>query len=139
GDAIDLLANRSIRSGRIAALVEMRDKVLVEAQTQLDAIAGAMAQALSSQSVAGTPVSSAGLDGFDIDLDGLLAGNSVRLSYTDIATGEQRVVTFVRVDDPAALPLDDAATADPHDRVFGIDFSGGMAGVAAQISTALGA
>lgn len=139
GDAIDLLANRSIRSGRIAALAEMRDSILVEAQTQLDAIAAGMAQALSSQSVAGTPVSSAGLDGFDIDLDGLLAGNSARLSYTDLATGEQRVVTFVRVDDPAALPLDDTATADPQDQVFGIDFSGGMASVAAQIQAALGA
>jgi flagellar hook-associated protein 1 len=138
GDSIDLLANKSIRSGKIAALVEMRDRVLVEAQTQLDAIAAAMAQALSSQEIAATPASAGPLSGFDIDLAGLLAGNTVRLTYTDVGSGEQRAVTFVRVDNAAVLPLSDEATVDPDDRVFGIDFSGGMANVVAQISAALG-
>jgi len=138
GDKIDMLAGNIIRSGKIAALAEMRDRVLVEAQTQLDAMAAGLAQSLSMQDIAGTAVSDSGLDGFDIDLDGLRAGNSVRLTYTDVASGEQRAVTFIRVDDPSVLPLDDAATADPNDQVFGIDFSGGMAGVAAQISAALG-
>jgi flagellar hook-associated protein 1 len=105
GGSTDLLATKTIRSGRIAALVEMRDQVLVEAQTQLDAVAAAMAQALSSQGVAGAPVSSAGLNGFDIDLNGLLAGNTVSVTYTDIASGQQRTVSFVRVDDADALPL----------------------------------
>lgn len=138
GDRVDLLANSSIRSGAIAAYVEMRDSVLVEAQAQLDAIAAAMAQALSTETIVADPVSDGGLDGFDIDLDGMIAGNSVRVSYTDIASGEQRTVTLMRVDDPGALPLADSATADPSDRVFGIDFSGGMASVVAQVSAALG-
>ena len=37
------------------------------------------------------------------------------------------------------LPLTDSATSDPNDRVVGVDFSGGMAGVAAQLNSALGA
>ena len=34
-----LLANKAIRSGQIAAYLDMRDNVLVQAQSQLDAIA----------------------------------------------------------------------------------------------------
>ena len=35
------------------------------------------------------------------------------------------------------MPLDDSATADPNDEVIGVDFSGGMAAVVAQLNTAL--
>jgi len=42
----------------------------------------------------------------------------------------------VRVDDPSALPLSNTATATPNDTVFGIDFSGGMGSVIAQINAA---
>ena len=37
GTTIDLIANKSIRSGKIAAYLEMRDNILVQAQNQLDA------------------------------------------------------------------------------------------------------
>ena len=43
----------------------------------------------------------------------------------------------MRVDDPSALPLSDTATANGNDKVVGIDFSGGMAGVFSQIANAL--
>ena len=55
GSAVDLIANKSIRSGQIAAYIEMRDHVLVEAQNQLDEMAAAMAQALSDETVASAP------------------------------------------------------------------------------------
>jgi flagellar hook-associated protein 1 FlgK len=58
GGVIDLIATQSIRSGRIAAYIEMRDHILVEAQHQLDALAVAMSQALSDESIAGTAVTS---------------------------------------------------------------------------------
>ena len=137
GGNIDLIANKSIRSGEIAAYLEMRDQVLVEAQAQLDEIAAAMARALSDRTVAGTAVTAGAHAGFDIDLGPLLAGNAVRLTYTDNLSGTQRVVTLVRVDDPAALPLDDTATTDPNDRVVGLDFSGGPASVVGQLGAAL--
>jgi len=134
GSSVDLLANGSIRSGRIAAYVEMRDYTLVEAQNQLDAMASAMSQALSSQTTNGDPTSVGPQAGFEIDTSGLLAGNSMQLTYMDHQTGQQRRVTIVRVDDPAALPLSNAATTDPNDEVIGIDFSAGFASVVSQLN-----
>jgi flagellar hook-associated protein 1 FlgK len=139
GGDIDLIANKAIRSGQIAALIEMRDQVLVEAQGQMDALAAALSQALSDRTVDGTAVTSGAQAGFDIDIGALSAGNSIEVSYTDNATNTQRTVTLVRVDDPSALPLANTATSKPNDRVVGIDFTGGMSSVVAQIANALGA
>src|SRR5260370_26774772 len=60
------------------------------------------------------------------------------LSYTDTATNTLHQVTIVRVDDPAALPLPNAGAGSNH-QVIGINFSGGMASVVSQLSTAFGA
>jgi len=137
GGGLDLIADGAIRSGEIAAYLEMRDKVLVEAQAQLDQIASALASALSDKSIAGTPVTSGAQAGFDLDVGSLAAGNAVHITYTD-ASGAQRKLTLMRVDDPAALPLDNSATADPNDRVIGLDFSGGIGAVADQLNAVLG-
>ncbi|MGE3147863.1 MAG: flagellar hook-associated protein FlgK [Pseudorhodoplanes sp.] len=135
GGAIDLIANNSIRSGQIAAYLEMRDDILVGAQNQLDAFAAGLASALSDRTVSGTPVNPIPQSGFDVDVGGLLAGNSINLTYADMPSGTQHRITIVRVDDPAALPLSNAATNDPNDEVVGIDFSGGLASVAAQLNS----
>jgi flagellar hook-associated protein 1 FlgK len=134
GNAVDLLASDSIRSGQIAAYIEMRDRILVEAQDQLDAMAGAMAQALSSETSAGAAASSGAQTGYQIDTAGLLAGNAIHLTYTDNLTHQQRHVTIIRVDDPSALPLDNSATTDPNDEVIGVEFSAGLGSVAAQLN-----
>jgi flagellar hook-associated protein 1 FlgK len=138
GSDVDLLASNAIRSGEIAAFLEMRDEVLVQAQTQLDEIAAAMARALSDRTVDGTAVTAGPQAGFDIDLGSLIDGNSVTVTYTDVPSGQQRTLTLVRVDDPDALPLSASATSDPNDQVLGLDFSGGMASVITQLSSALG-
>ncbi|HZE15967.1 MAG TPA: flagellar basal body rod C-terminal domain-containing protein, partial [Mycobacterium sp.] len=59
------------------------------------------------------------------------------LTYTDNSGPTQHTMTFVRVDDPAALPLSNTATVNPNDTVVGIDFSGGMASIVSQINAAL--
>src|SRR5712691_2842301 len=138
GGTTDLLATKAIRSGKIAGYVEMRDQVLLQAQAQLDQIAAAMASALSDRTVGGTAVSAGAQAGFDLDIGGLSAGNRIALTYTDNATGAQRRITIVRVDDPAALPLPDSATPNANDKVVGVNFSGGMASVVAQLNAALG-
>jgi flagellar hook-associated protein 1 FlgK len=138
GGDVDLVANHSIRSGQIAAYLEMRDQVLVQAQAQLDEFAGGLARALSDRTVAGTAVSAGPQSGFDIDLAGMLDGNTIRIDYTDNVTGKQKRLTLMRVDDPAALPLDNAATSDPNDKVVGLDFSGGAASVVSQLAAAFG-
>jgi flagellar hook-associated protein 1 FlgK len=135
--ATDLIATKALRSGKIAAYVELRDQILPQAQAQLDQIAAGMSRALSDRTVAGTPVPGPP-SGFDVDVSSLLAGNTVNLTYQDNATGATHTVTIVRVDDPAALPLPDSATAKAGDKVVGVDFSGGMASVVAQLNSALG-
>src|SRR5262249_52766930 len=54
GAPIDLIQDHAIRSGTIAAYLQMRDQDLVQAQNQLDALAAGMAQALSDKTTGGT-------------------------------------------------------------------------------------
>jgi flagellar hook-associated protein 1 len=138
GFSVDLIANHSLRSGQLQAYVEMRDQTLVQAQAQLDELAAGLARSLSDQTVSSTAVSLPPQSGFDLDISGLLAGNSITVNYTDNATGAQKTLTLMRVDDPAALPLSDSATLASNDKVVGIDFSGGMASIITQINAALG-
>jgi flagellar hook-associated protein 1 len=137
GSSVDLVQSHAIRSGQIAAYLQMRDQDLVQAQGQLDAIAGGMAAALSNKTTAGSPVSSGLQDGFKVDIGALSAGNTITVNYTDSLTNTPRTMTFMRVDDPSVLPLADTATATANDKVVGIDFSGGMSSVLAQINSAL--
>jgi flagellar hook-associated protein 1 FlgK len=139
GDKVDLIGSKAIRSGTLAADIEMRDDILPQAQRQLDEIANTLALSLSNRTVPGTVAASGAQSGFDLDLSGLKTGNSISLVYTDNTTGTQHKVTIVRVDDASTLPLGNSFTADPNDQVIGVDFSGGMASVATQLNTALGA
>src|SRR5262245_41009941 len=136
GTGVDLIATHAFRSGKIAALIEMRDQILPQAQAQLDEIAAAMSSALSDRTVAGTPVNGA-QDGFDVDVGSLLPGNRIDLTFRDLATGALRQVSIVRVDDANALPLNEV-TPDGSHRTVGVNFSGGIASVVAQLNVALG-
>ncbi|MES2750258.1 MAG: flagellar hook-associated protein FlgK [Pseudomonadota bacterium] len=138
GGSVDLVASNSIRSGSIAAYLELRDKTLVQAQDQVDQLAAAMASALSDKTTGGTAATSGAQTGFDLDLAGLQTGNTIRLNYTDTITGTQHSISIIRVDDPGVLPLSNTATVDPSDQVIGVDFSGGMASVLSQLNAALG-
>lgn len=143
GGDIDLISSNAIRSGSIAAYIELRDKSLVEAQAQVDQLAASMASALSDRTTDGiayppAPVPAGAPAGFDLDLSGLKSGNVIHLTYTDTTTNTQRNISIVRVDDPSVLPLQDSATANPNDQVIGIDFSGGMTSVLSQLNAALG-
>lgn len=136
GNSIDLIQNHSIRSGTIAAYLQMRDQDLVQAQDQLDAIAAGMASALSDKTTDGTAVAVGAQNGFDVDIGSLSAGNTITVNYTDVGTSTSHTMTLVRVDDPAALPLSNSATTDPNDTVVGINFSGGIGSVITQINSA---
>ena len=135
GGSVDLVATNAIRSGKIAAYLDLRDNTLVQAQAQVDQLAGALSSALSDKTTDGTPVVGTP-SGFSLDLAGVQNGNIVRFSYTDTTTNTVHNVSVVRVDDPTALPLSNTATVDPNDQVIGIDFSGGAASVAAQLNAA---
>ena len=106
----------------------MRDNILVEAQNQLDAMASAMSQALSDETIDGDPRHGRPAGGLRDRHRGLARRqHACSLTYIDNQTGQQRRVTIVRVDDPGALPLSNAATTDPNDEVIGVDFSAGFA------------
>ena len=137
GGSLNLIQTNSIRSGTIAGYLELRDKTLVQAQTQLDQFAANMSSLLSDKTTAGTAVSSGASNGFDLDLSGLQTGNVIHLTYTDVGN-VQHQLSLVRVDDPSVLPLSNNATTDPNDRVIGIDFSAGMASVTSQLNAVLG-
>ncbi|MBV8752447.1 MAG: flagellar hook-associated protein FlgK [Hyphomicrobiales bacterium] len=135
GDTTDLIANKAIQSGQVAAYLQMRDQILPQAQGQLDTMASQMAQALSNQTTAGAPVTVGAQSGFTVDIGNLLPGNSAQITYTD-AANIQHSVTVVRVDDPAALPL--PSSSDPNQQVIGVNFTGGMGSVVSQLNAALG-
>ena len=138
GTPVDMISGGMIGSGKIAALLEMRDHILTDAQAQLDQIAAAMSSALSDRTTAGTAASFGSQSGFDLDIGSLLSGNKITVTYTDTLTNTQRTLTLVRVDDPRVLPLSNSATAGTGDKVIGIDFSGGIGSALAQLSSALG-
>jgi flagellar hook-associated protein 1 len=137
GGSIDLTASGAIKSGKIAAYTELRDKTLVEAQDQLDQFAASLSSALSDKTTAATVTSpTAGAQAATIDVSGMKSGNAMHLTYTD-ASNVQHQISLVRVDDPSVLPLSNSLTTDPNDEVYGIDFSSSPASIVAQINTAL--
>lgn len=135
GATVDMIATNSISSGQIAADLTLRDKTLVQAQTQVDQLAASISSALSDKTTAGTAVAGPPA-GFSLDVSNVLPGNTVNLTYTDSATNTQHQVSIVNVTDPAALPLQNAPNANP--KQIGVDFSGGMASIVSQLNAALG-
>ena len=140
GGSYDMVSTKSIRSGKIAAYLELRDTTLVQAQAQIDQFAASMSSALSDKTTDGVaaPPSVLPRAGFDVDLAGMRPGNVVHVTYKDNTTGVTHNLSIVRVDDPSVLPLGNNATLDPNDDVLGVDFSGGMASVVSQLNAALG-
>lgn len=135
GAKVDMIATQGINSGQIAADVQLRDKTLVQAQNQIDQMAATLSSALSdvttnSTAVAGPP------SGFDTDLSNVLPGNSFNVTYTD-SSNVSHTVTVVRVDDPTALPIPNTAS-NPNDKVIGVNFSGGLGSIMAQLNAQIG-
>jgi flagellar hook-associated protein 1 len=123
GGSMDLIAANTIRAGRIGAYLAMRDRILPQAQSQLDQIAASISGALSDYRTGGTAVMSGAQSGFDIGVGNLLAGNKVTVSFTVAPGNAPRTLTIENVKDPTALPL---PSPDPNNPVVGVDFSGGM-------------
>jgi len=137
GYTYDLLQDGVIRSGSIAGYATLRDDILVEAQTQLDELAGAMALAMSSIETEGTAITSGAQAGFSADITNMQPGDRITIDYVE--SGTPKTYTFIRVDDASQLPLPNSATVDPNDQVAGIDFSGGLAAAATAMDAAIGA
>jgi flagellar hook-associated protein 1 FlgK len=135
GANYDLVANNSLTSGQIAADLKLRDQTLVQAQNQVDQLAATMSSALSDQTNAGTAVTGSPA-GFSVNTASISPGNTINLTVTNTGTATQRQISIVNVTDPTALPLSNPPNANPQ--MVGVNFSGGMASVVAQLNTALG-
>jgi flagellar hook-associated protein 1 FlgK len=138
GTGTDMVANKMIRSGEIAGYLDMRDNVLVQAQSQIDELAAQMSRALSDTTTPGTAAAVGTQSGFDVNIAGVLPGNTVNLTYTDAGNVTHKIA-IVRCDDPTALPLPSSVQPDPTVTVVGVNFTGGPASVVAQLTAALGA
>ena len=134
GGVTDLIAAKAIKAGKIGAYLQMRDTILPQAQSQLDQIAATVSRALSDHQTDGTAAAPPGQAGFDINIGNLLAGNTVKVSYTVAPGNTARTLTIEQVNDPAALPL---PSPDPNNQVIGVDLSGGVAGVLTQLNAIL--
>ena len=132
GGTIDLIATGSIRGGKIAGLIDLRDTLLPKAQSQLDDLAAGISSTLSDKTVNGTSIT----NGLQVDLTGLQKGNAVHIDFLD-NTGKTHHVSILRVDDASQLPLANSVTADPNDEVLGVSFSGGVAAAITALQTGL--
>lgn len=134
GLTLDLVQQKVFRSGEMAGLIELRDVTLVQAQDQLDEIAGALAKAMSTIQTEGTAVTAGAAAGYEVDLASIRDGNDFVLKYAQGTTDLS--IRVVRVDDTSKLPLDYVDAGGQ--RVVGLDFSAGAGSVATQLQALLG-
>ena len=134
GGTTDLIATNAIQSGQLGAYIQMRDTILPQAQNQLDELANQMSQASSNQTTTGTAVTSGSQAGFSVDTSGMLAGNSMQLTYTD-SSNVVHTVNIVALGQGGVLP---SQSTNPDDQTIGINLSGGMSSVVSQLNAALG-
>jgi len=135
GSQTDLIAENAIQSGQIGAYLQLRDTILPQTQAQLDEMANQMSQALSNQTTGGTPVTSGAQSGFSVEVGAVLPGNTVQLTFTDPGNA-QHTVTIVALGQGGTPAQNTAANAS--NQSIGVDFSGGVSSVVAQLNAALG-
>lgn len=101
GLTIDLVQQGVLQGGELAGLVQLRDKVLVETQNQLDEIAAGLAIAFSSRATPGTAATGpGGATGLTADVSQLKPGNDILLNYTrDGVEQRVRIVNSTNGDD----------------------------------------
>lgn len=131
GATIDLGAPGALRSGSLAAQLELRDKTLPQAQRQLDDLAAGLASALTDTPVTGTVASGAAT----IDLTGIQAGNTLTVPVT-APDGSVRNVTLI-ASNAATKGVDPAQTNDASGLAQTFDISGGPSTYAAKLQAAL--
>ncbi len=142
GPGIDAIAAGVFKSGSLAAHLEMRDKVLVEAQTQLDDLAASLASVLGDRNPT-APVVVGANQGFDTRLEDLVtpgtlamkAGNALTIEV-GTPTGTRRY-QFIATDGAAPTPLP-AGEGEGGATVVRFDRSAGFAGLQSLVQSTLG-
>jgi flagellar hook-associated protein 1 len=142
GTGADLIAGGIFRTGSIGAEIDIRDKVLVEAQTQLDDLAAGLAASLGDRNPTTSVVVGANA-GFDVNLADVLvpanlalkAGNTLTISV-NTPTGPRRF-QVIGTDGPAPNPIP-PSEAEGGATIIRYDRAGGIAGLGPAVAAALG-
>ncbi len=145
GTGVDVIANGSIRSGEIAGLINLRDRQLVQAQTQVDQLAAGLSNAVANNQVAGAPV----VNGFNADFSNypVQRGNEITIDYT--TGGVNQRITIKRVDDTTITPpntvsaqrLAEQSESTINNRVIALSFlpGGTVSDALADLAAKIGA
>jgi flagellar hook-associated protein 1 FlgK len=131
GAKIDLLADKALSSGSIAAAIELRDTTLVQAQRQIDELAAGLSRATTDRAAPSAAVAG----GFSIDLAGLQAGNTINLSVN--TPSGPRSIILVPSDTTPAATVRASDTNNPNAYVVSFARSTTPATQAANIQAAL--
>jgi flagellar hook-associated protein 1 len=135
GASTDMVATNAISSGKIAADLTLRDQTLVQAQTQVDQLAATLSSSLSDTTTAGTAVTGPPA-GISVGTSNVMPGNTINLTYTPNGSSTPQQISIVNVANSSVLPIQNATNANPQ--VIGVNFSGGMSSIVAQLNAALG-
>lgn len=136
GGKIDLIDSGAIRSGSIAAAVELRDTVLPQAQRQLDDLAAGLARSMSDRVATGSKPADGTAGALDIDLTGLSSGNAITLTVQDGGTQRNIILIPFSGTPPASVPA--AGTEDSEATVIPFRLPGSGAGAPATMAAAIG-
>jgi flagellar hook-associated protein 1 len=130
GGAIDLGAPGVLRSGSLAAEIEMRDQTLPQAQRQLDDLAAGLASSLTDKTVTGTS------DGTTATIDptGMKPGNTITIPVT-VNGSVRNVILIASNSDAASVPA--SQTIDSTALVQTFKLPTGTATFADSINAAL--
>lgn len=89
GGVIDLSEPNVLRSGSLAAQLELRDQILPQAQRQLDDLAAGLASALTDKQVSSTQSTG---NSATINLTGMQAGNTLTIPANANSTGRNIIL-----------------------------------------------
>lgn len=132
GGKIDLGEPGVLRSGSLAAQIELRDQTLPQAQRQLDDLAAGLASSLTDKTVTGTPSGAS----TTIDLSGIQPGNAITIPVT-AQNGSVRNVILIASQNGAG-PVSASETDDATALVQTFKMPTGSETLAGNITTALG-
>jgi flagellar hook-associated protein 1 len=134
GGQIDMGAPGVLRSGSLAAQIELRDQTLPQAQRQLDDLAAGLSTALTNTSTTGTLTSGA----TTISVGAMKPGNTLTFPVTD-TTGTVRNVTLVASNTSSGTIVPAGQTTDANGLTLTFNASGGPTTYATAIQAAFAA
>lgn len=116
GGKIDLGAPGAIRSGSLAAYIELRDQTLPQAQRQLDDLAAGLSGALSDKTVTGVSDGSS----TTIDLTGIKPGNAITIPVTGQNGSVRNIILIASNNSATSVPANQTNDATALAQTFQI-------------------